>query len=156
MSVGVVTDSTAALPEAVRSQWGIGLVPLAITVDGRTVDDGELGTAEILAARTHSSASPSPGAFVQGISDHDQGDGVAAGHLQIHVAHRVHAPAVSRSDSWTLGSAVNAFAVAKSANRTMTLRPRPWPVVCSQRPPRARTSPPKSFTASAAKWTCFS
>lgn len=76
MSVGVVTDSTAALPEAVRSKWGIGTVPLAITVDGRTVDDGELGTAEILAAQTCSSSSPSPGAFAQGISDHDQGGGV--------------------------------------------------------------------------------
>ena len=76
MSVGVVTDSTAALPEAVRSQWGIGVVPLAITVDARTVDDGELDTAEILAARARSSASPSPGAFAQGIADHDHGDGV--------------------------------------------------------------------------------
>ena len=39
------------------------------------------------------------------------------------VPSRVHAPAVRRIDSWTLASSVNAFAVAKSANPTMMLRP---------------------------------
>ncbi len=77
MAVGVVTDSTAALPGEVQSRWGIAVVPLAITVDGRTVDDGELDTAEILAARSHSSASPSPGAFAEAIAGQDRGDGVA-------------------------------------------------------------------------------
>ena len=76
MTVGIVTDSTAALPEEVRAAWGIAVVPLMITMDGRTVADGELDTAEILAAKTHSSSGPSPGAFVQAITDQDQGDGV--------------------------------------------------------------------------------
>lgn len=76
MTVGIVTDSTAALPEEVRAAWGIAVVPLMITVDGRTVADGELDTTEILAAKTHSSSGPSPGAFVQAIADQDQGDGV--------------------------------------------------------------------------------
>ena len=76
MTVGIVTDSTAALPEEVRGAWDIAVVPLMITVDGRTVADGELDTAEILAAKTHSSSGPSPGAFVQAIADQDQGDGV--------------------------------------------------------------------------------
>ncbi|MCY3576622.1 MAG: DegV family protein [bacterium] len=76
MTVGIVTDSTAALPEEVRTAWDIAVVPLMITVDGRTVADGELDTAEILAAKTHSSSGPSPGAFVQAIADQDQGDGV--------------------------------------------------------------------------------
>ena len=77
MAVGIVTDSTAALPEEVRSQWDIAVVPLPITVDGRTVDDGELDTAEILAAQSYSSAGPSPGAFAEAIAAQDQGDGVA-------------------------------------------------------------------------------
>ena len=76
MTVGIVTDSTAALPEEVRAAWDIAVVPLTITVDGRTVADGEIDTAEILAAQAHSSSSPSPGAFARGISEHDQGDGV--------------------------------------------------------------------------------
>ncbi len=76
MTVGIVTDSTAALPDEVRAAWDIAVVPLMITVDGRTVADGELDTAEILAAKTHSSSGPSPGAFVQAIAGQDQGDGV--------------------------------------------------------------------------------
>ena len=76
MTVGIVTDSTAALPEDVRAAWNIAVVPLMITMDGRTVADGELDTAEILAAKTHSSSGPSPGAFIQAIADQDQGDGV--------------------------------------------------------------------------------
>ncbi|WP_419849767.1 DegV family protein [Candidatus Poriferisocius sp.] len=76
MTVGIVTDSTAALPEEVRAAWNIAVVPLIITVDGRTVADGELDTAEILAAKTQSSSGPSPGAFVEAIADQDQGDGV--------------------------------------------------------------------------------
>ncbi len=76
MTVGIVTDSTAALPEEVRAAWDIAVVPLMITVDGRTVADGEIDTAEILAAETHSSSGPSPGAFVQAIAGQDQGDGV--------------------------------------------------------------------------------
>ena len=76
MTVGIITDSTAALPEEVRAAWDIAVVPLMITVDGRTVADGELDTAEILAAKTHSSSGPSPGAFLQAIADQEQGDGV--------------------------------------------------------------------------------
>ncbi len=76
MTVGVITDSTAALPEEVRAAWNIAVVPLMITVDGRTVADGELDTSEILAAKTHSSSGPPPGAFVQAIAGQDQGDGV--------------------------------------------------------------------------------
>ena len=76
MTVGIVTDSTAALPEEVQAAWDIAVVPLMITVDGRTVADGELGTAEILAANAQSSSGPSPGAFAEAIADQDQGDGV--------------------------------------------------------------------------------
>ncbi|WP_419918290.1 DegV family protein [Candidatus Poriferisocius sp.] len=76
MAVGIITDSTAALPEEVRSRWNIAVVPLMITVDGLTVSDGELATADIIAARNHSSSSPPPGAFTEAITGHDQGDGV--------------------------------------------------------------------------------
>lgn len=76
MTVGIVTDSTAALPPEVLSRWDIAVVPLMITVDGRTVADGEIAIAEILAAQSHSSAGPSPGAFAEAIAAQDQGDGV--------------------------------------------------------------------------------
>ncbi len=76
MTVSIVTDSTAALPEAVRTAWDIAVVPLMITVDGRTVADGELATEEVLAAKSYSSSSPSPGAFAEAIASQDQGGGV--------------------------------------------------------------------------------
>ncbi|MCY4162950.1 MAG: DegV family EDD domain-containing protein [bacterium] len=76
MTVGIVTDSTAALPTEVQKRWDIAVVPLSLTVDGRTVQEGELATSEILAAKTYSSASPSPGAFAQAIAAQDQGQGV--------------------------------------------------------------------------------
>lgn len=76
MAVGIITDSTAALPEEVQAAWDIAVVPLMITMDGRTVADGELETAEVLAAQSHSSAGPSPGAFIEAINGQDQGDGV--------------------------------------------------------------------------------
>ncbi len=76
MTVGIVTDSTAALPTEVQKRWDIAVVPHSLTVDGRTVQEGELATSEILAAKTYSSASPSPGAFDQAIAAQDKGQGV--------------------------------------------------------------------------------
>lgn len=75
MTVAIVTDSTAALPEEVQAAWDIAVVPLMITVNGRTVADGDLDTAEILDAQSpHLEAFP--GAFINAIASQDQDDGV--------------------------------------------------------------------------------
>ena len=132
MAVGIITDSTAALPEEVRSRWNIAVVPLVITVDGRTVDDGELDTAEILAAKTHSSAGPSPGAFAQAIGDQDQGDGVVVvtvtsslsiTHQSAVLAAKGAACPVSVVDSRTAagGQGLVAVAAARAARAGATL-----------------------------------
>ncbi len=76
MTVGVVTDSTAALASEVQAQWNIAVVPLSLTVNGRTIQDGEMSTAEILAAKTYSSASPPLGAFATAIAQQNKGSGV--------------------------------------------------------------------------------
>ncbi|MYG94025.1 MAG: DegV family EDD domain-containing protein [Acidimicrobiia bacterium] len=76
MAVGIVTDSTAALPSELQAQWGIAVVPLSLTVDGRTIKDGDLAISEILTAKNYSSASPSPGAFAKAIATQNQGEGV--------------------------------------------------------------------------------
>ncbi len=132
MAVGIVTDSTAALPPEVRSRWGIALVPLMITVDGRTVADGELDTATILAARNHSSASPSPGSFAEAIAAQDQGDGtvvvtvsgtLSSTHQAAVLAARSGAGPVAVVDSRTAagGQALVAVAAARSARSGATL-----------------------------------
>lgn len=132
MTVGIITDSTAALPEEVRAAWGIAVVPLMITVDGRTVADGELDTAEILAAKTHSSSGPSPGAFVEAIADQDQGDGVVVvtvastlsiTHQSAVLAAKSAAGPVAVVDSRTAagGQALVAVAAARAAQAGATL-----------------------------------
>lgn len=132
MAVGIITDSTAALPEEVRAAWDIAVVPLMITVDGRTVADGELDTAEILAAKTHSSSGPPPGAFVQAIADKGQGDGVVVvtvtstlsiTHQSAVLASKSAAGPVAVVDSRTAagGQALVAVAAARAAQAGATL-----------------------------------
>ena len=132
MTVGIVTDSTAALPDAVRSRWGIAVVPLMITVDGRTVADGELTTAEVLAAESYSSSSPSPGAFAEAIAGQDQGDGVVVAtvsstlsstHQAAALAAKNAAGPVAVVDSRTAagGQALVAVAAARAAQQGATL-----------------------------------
>ena len=132
MTVGIVTDSTAALPEEVRAAWDIAVVPLMITMDGRTVADGELDTAEILAAKTHSSSGPSPGAFIQAIADQDQGDGVVVvtvtsslsiTHQSAVLAAKSAAGSVAVIDSRTAagGQALVAVAAARAARAGASL-----------------------------------
>ncbi|WP_420639185.1 DegV family protein [Candidatus Poriferisocius sp.] len=132
MPVGVVTDSTAALPAEVRDRWDIGVVPLAITVDGRTVADGQLDTAEILGARNHSSSSPSPGAFAQAIAQCDQGQGVvvvtvsstlSSTHQSAVLAAKGATGPVAVVDSRTAagGQALVAVAAARAAAAGMSL-----------------------------------
>ncbi len=132
MAVGVVTDSTAALPEEVRSRWNIAVVPLMITVDGVTVTDGELTTAEILAARNHSSSSPPPGAFTEAMAGHDQGDGVvvvtvsstlSSTHQSAVLASRMMTGPVAVVDSRTAagGQGLVAVAAARAARAGATL-----------------------------------
>ena len=126
MAIGIVTDSTAALPDEVRTAWDIAMVPLMITVDGRTVADGELETAEILAAENHSSSSPSPGAFAQAIDEQDQGEGVvvvtvsstlSSTHQSAVVASKSASCPVAVVDSRTAagGQALVAVAAARAA-----------------------------------------
>ena len=132
MTVGIVTDSTAALPEAVRARWDIAVVPLMITVDGRTVTDGELATAEVLAAESYSSSSPSPGTFSEAIAAQDEGDGVVVAtvsstlsstHQAAALAAKNAAGLVAVVDSRTAagGQALVAVAAARAAREGATL-----------------------------------
>ena len=66
MTVTIITDSAAALPESVLSELPISVVPILMTVDGREVAEGELSNAELLAGEVKTSA-PTPGAFTAAV-----------------------------------------------------------------------------------------
>jgi fatty acid-binding protein DegV len=65
--VAVVTDSTAALPDALARRAGVTVVPLDVTIDGVRHDASRLTPAELLAALERnarvSTSQPPPAAF---------------------------------------------------------------------------------------------
>jgi DegV family protein with EDD domain len=67
VTVAVLTDTTSALSPAVAEAWGIRLVPLTLTVGGRTYRDGEIdvNTIHEEAVTTLHTAGPTPGEFVR-------------------------------------------------------------------------------------------
>jgi len=69
VSVAIVTDSTASLPEELVSSNGIGVVPLHVVLDGHQYSEGvDISTAELAAAlrkpTSVSTSRPSPHAFL--------------------------------------------------------------------------------------------
>ncbi len=72
-AVAVVTDSAASLPPALATQWGIGVVPLQVVIDGEPRDEGEqISPDAVLDAltqgRTASTSQPSVAAFERAFS----------------------------------------------------------------------------------------
>lgn len=72
--VVVVTDSAAALPEALARRWGIVVVPLDVAIDGEpAAETGDAGTEAVLVAleagKTVTTSQPSVGAFANAYRD---------------------------------------------------------------------------------------
>jgi fatty acid-binding protein DegV len=68
--IALVTDSASMLPPALRIRYGIDVVPITITIDGRDHFEGvDLTTSEfyeqLARGAAVTSAAPSPGAFVE-------------------------------------------------------------------------------------------
>jgi DegV family protein with EDD domain len=63
MSVAIITDSAAALPAELAAAHGITVVPMLITVDGRSARDGETRVEALVAATEVETSGPSPGDF---------------------------------------------------------------------------------------------
>ncbi|MEO8457802.1 MAG: DegV family protein [Chloroflexota bacterium] len=68
--VAIVADSSVCLPRELVERYGIGIVPLGLTIDGRLYHDGSLDNAELfrlIEASRHGpkTASAAPGAFVE-------------------------------------------------------------------------------------------
>ncbi|GIU88388.1 MAG: hypothetical protein KatS3mg009_2903 [Acidimicrobiia bacterium] len=68
MSVAIVTDSAAALPREIVDRHGITVVPMWVTVDGRSVHEDEIPLAELLAHRDVKTSGPTPGEFEAAIT----------------------------------------------------------------------------------------
>ena len=69
MTVGIVTDSTAYLPEAVTSALGIEVVPVQVVVDGQAFDEltgitVEEVTAALRAGKSVTTSRPNPDKFI--------------------------------------------------------------------------------------------
>ena len=76
MTVAIVTDSAAALPEELESEFDITVVPILLTIDGEQVADNALSPRDLLAAGKLSTAAPGPGAFAGAVRERQGADGV--------------------------------------------------------------------------------
>src|ERR671919_401937 len=68
MSVVVVTDTTASVDPGLATEWGIRLVPLSVTVAGRSYRDDEIDVSTLAGARA-TTAGPPPGDFLAALQD---------------------------------------------------------------------------------------
>src|ERR671910_3481277 len=68
MSVVVVTDTTASVDPGLATEWGIRLVPLTVTVAGRSYRDDEIDLSTLAGARA-TTAGPPPGDFLAALQD---------------------------------------------------------------------------------------
>jgi DegV family protein with EDD domain len=68
MSVVVVTDTTASVDPGLATEWGIRLVPLTVTVAGRSYRDDEIDASTLAGARA-TTAGPPPGHFLAALQD---------------------------------------------------------------------------------------
>lgn len=50
MTVAIVTDSTAYLPQSMVSEWGINVVPMTVVIAGRPMDEDEVNSTDVVAA----------------------------------------------------------------------------------------------------------
>ena len=91
MSVVVVTDTTASVGAGLAAELGIRLVPLTVTVAGRSYRDNEIDVSALAGARA-TTAGPPPGDFLAALHDAPAGAVVVtvAGSLSsTHAAARV-------------------------------------------------------------------
>lgn len=69
MTVAIVTDGAAALPDDLVARWGITVVPMWLTVGGEPEPEGTRGLDELLRAPEVLTSAPTPGEFEAAIKD---------------------------------------------------------------------------------------
>jgi DegV family protein with EDD domain len=84
MTVRIVTDSASRLPAGLCEQWGIGVVPLHILLDGEDLRDGVDAVPEDIHKRHATTAAATPAelraAYERALADSDR-SGVVAVHI---------------------------------------------------------------------------
>jgi DegV family protein with EDD domain len=68
MTVAIVTDSAAALPEHLAAELGITVVPMWVTLDGASFHEDAVPLAELLVHPHVSTSGPTPGEFAAAIA----------------------------------------------------------------------------------------
>jgi DegV family protein with EDD domain len=76
MTVAIITDSAAALPPAMAAEGGISVVPMWLSIEGRSVKEGEVPLETVLADPHVSTSGPAPGEFEKVIREKLNDDGV--------------------------------------------------------------------------------
>jgi len=76
VTVAIVTDSAAALPPELVDRYGISVVPMWVTVGGRSAHEDEIPLAELLTRRDVTTSGPTPGEFQSVIATRNGPDGV--------------------------------------------------------------------------------
>jgi DegV family protein with EDD domain len=106
VSVAIVTDSTASLPEDLAASHGIAVVPLHVVLGGRQYSEGvDFTTAELAAAlrklTTVSTSRPSPQAFLDAYEAAAAGgaDAVVSVHISSDMSGTVGSAALAASQS---------------------------------------------------------
>jgi len=69
MTVAVISDSGAALPENLRQELRVSIVPLHLTVDGKELPEDSLSAVMLKQAQSISTAAPGPGAFAAALGE---------------------------------------------------------------------------------------
>lgn len=76
MTVAIVTDSAAALPDELATRHDITVVPMWLSIGGESVREGERPLSELLGDERVSTSGPAPGEFVDAIECRLGDDGV--------------------------------------------------------------------------------
>jgi DegV family protein with EDD domain len=76
MTVAIVTDSAAALPAAIASENAIAVVPMWLTIAGRSAREGEVPLDVVLAEPHVTTSGPAPGEFEKVVREQLHDDGV--------------------------------------------------------------------------------
>jgi DegV family protein with EDD domain len=69
MTIAIVTDSAAALPDDLVAYWGITVVPMWLTLDGQPELEGTRPLAELLDEPGVLTSAPTPGEFESTVKD---------------------------------------------------------------------------------------
>lgn len=87
----VVTDSTADIAPSMAADLGLTVVPLSVTIDGQTMQDGAISQAEFFsrmkaAPQLPTTSQPAPGAFIEA---YEKGLAEADHVVSVHISNRL-------------------------------------------------------------------